>query len=74
MSLKIRSTVYPEHPLTENEWMETYRVSTQVPRYDGIDRAREIMKQWEEERVTASIWKGVADKIKVAGLEISSYL
>lgn len=72
--LKISSSVYPDNPLTEQEWFDTYRVSTRVPKYDGVDRAKAIMQQWEEERVTESIWKAVADKIRVAGQEISSYL
>ena len=72
--LKIKSTVYPDSPLSENEWMETFKVSSQVPRYDGVDRAKAIMRQWEEDRVSTTIWREMADRIKVASQEISSYL
>lgn len=45
--MKIRSTVYPETRLEQNEWMKHYRVASRVPKYDGIDRARKIMKEYD---------------------------
>lgn len=47
--MKIKSTVYPDKPLNENEWMKAYKIGTNVPKYDGIDRARMIMEQWRRE-------------------------
>lgn len=45
--MKIRSTVYPSTRLEQNEWMKEYRVASRVPKYDGVDRARKIMKEYD---------------------------
>lgn len=45
--MNIRSTVYPETKLELNEWMEQYRVSSQVPKYDGIERAAKMMREYD---------------------------
>lgn len=63
--MKIKSTVYPEHPLSQNEWMEKYRVSTRVNKHDGLVRAKYIMEQWQEGKVE-SIWESFIKQIKVA--------
>lgn len=45
--MKIRSTVYPETKLEQNEWMKAYRVSSRVPKYDGVERAGKMMKEYD---------------------------
>jgi len=45
--MNIRSTAYPETKLEQNEWMEQYRVSSRVPKYDGIERARKMMREYD---------------------------
>ena len=47
--MKIQSTVYPQKPLSEAEWLKEFKVGTNVPKYDGIDRARMMMNQWLRE-------------------------
>lgn len=44
--MNIKSTTYPDQVLEQNEWMETFKVSSQVPKYDGIERARQMMAMW----------------------------
>jgi len=46
--MNISKTVYPDQTLSENEWMKAYKVSTQVPKYDGLERAKQIMKTWNQ--------------------------
>lgn len=45
--MKIRSTVYPLIRLEQNEWMKQYRVATRVPKYDGVERAAEMMREYD---------------------------
>jgi hypothetical protein len=63
--MKIQSTYYPSKPLTQDEWMKRYNVSSQVPKYDGQERAKEIMEQWHNPNQTESIWKKVINKLNV---------
>lgn len=44
--MNIKSTTYPDQVLEQNEWMKTFKVSSQVPKYDGVERAREMMSMW----------------------------
>ena len=44
--MKIQSTVYPDKPLSESEWMKEFNVGKNVPKYEGRDRARYMMNQW----------------------------
>jgi hypothetical protein len=45
--MKISHTIYPDQPLTQNEWMEQFRVASQVTKYgEGLNRAREMMRDW----------------------------
>ena len=62
--LKIASTTEPPTRPSQNDWMKEFKVSSQVNKYDGIDRARAMMAQWEEGR-TESIWKTFVDNIKL---------
>jgi len=44
--MKIKSTAYPEKPLSESEWMKEFNVGKNIPKYEGRDRARMMMNQW----------------------------
>lgn len=56
--MNIKSTTYPPVQLSEQEWMDEFRVSTLVPKYDGIDRAREMMRAFEDGKIgRESIWQ-----------------
>lgn len=46
--MNISKTVYPDQKLSENEWMKAYKVSTQVTKYDGLERAKQIMRTWNQ--------------------------
>lgn len=46
--MNIAKTVYPDQKLSENEWMETFKVSTQVAKYDGLERAKQMMKSYNK--------------------------
>lgn len=49
--MRIHHTVLPEDRMPENEWMIRFKVSTQAEKYDaGKDKARDIMKQWQEDK------------------------
>jgi len=45
--MRVKSTVYPPTRLDQNEWMEYYRVSSRVPKYDGLCRARNMMMEYD---------------------------
>lgn len=60
--MKIRSTVYPETKLEQNEWMKTYRVSSRVPKYDGVERAVKMMKEYDSLE-NRSLFKRLASKL-----------
>ena len=62
--MNISHTVLPPVQLSEQEWMDTFKVSSQVPKYDGVVRASEMMNQWQEGK-TESIWKKVISKLNV---------
>ena len=62
--MKIAYTIYPTTSLTQDEWMQEFKVSSQVPKYDGLDRAKEIMEQWQKED-TSSIFRKTIQKIKL---------
>jgi len=62
--MNIKSTVYPPTTLTQNEWMQEFKISTQVPKYDGQARAKAIMEQWQEGE-TESIFKRTISKLKL---------
>ena len=47
--MKIQSTVYPDKPLSEAEWLKEFNVGIMAPKYDGVDRARMMMNQWLKE-------------------------
>lgn len=45
--MNISHTVHPDQPLTQNEWMQQFRVASQVTKHeDGLSRAREMMRDW----------------------------
>ncbi len=60
--MKIRSTVYPETKLEQNEWMKTYRVSSRVPKYDGVERAAKMMKEYDSLE-NRSLFKRIVSKL-----------
>lgn len=62
-TMNIQSTVYPDQPLTEVEWMKEFRVSIQVTKSpEGVDRARWLMSQWQEGKAEF-IFQDIADII-----------
>ncbi len=61
--LKIASTVQPPTRPSQNDWMKEYNVSSQVKDRSGLDNARRIMWQWDENK-RESIWKTFIDSIK----------
>lgn len=65
--MKIQSTVYPDTTLDQNEWMKSFKVSTQVPKYDGLNRARKMMNEWEENKVEsfATLFKRIINDWKI---------
>lgn len=60
--MKIRSTVYPETKLEQNEWMEHYRVSSRVPKYDGVARAGKMMKEYDSYE-NRTLFKRIVQKL-----------
>lgn len=62
--MNISKTTYPPETLSQNDWMKEFKVSSKVNKYDGIDRARAMMAQWEEGR-TESTWKTFVKGIKL---------
>lgn len=62
--MNIQSTVYPNQVLDQNEWMKEFKVSSQVPKYDGVERARKMMAEWEENK-TESLFKRIIGDLKV---------
>lgn len=60
--MKIRSTVYPETRLEQNEWMKQYRVATLVPKYDGVERATKMMRQYDSLE-NRTLFKRLAQKL-----------
>lgn len=53
MSPEVMSTVYPDKPVTEEEWMREFKVSTRVAKHtEGLIKAGEIMEQWQSGRST----------------------
>ena len=62
--MNIKSTIYPEQVLTQDEWMNEFKVSSQVPKYDGRDRARAIMEQWQKGE-DVSVFRKTISKIKL---------
>lgn len=62
--MNISHTVLPPVQMSEQEWMDAFKVSSQVAKYDGQARARHIMEQWQEGK-TESIWKKVISKLNV---------
>ena len=65
--MKIKSTVYPDKPLSQNEWMEEFKVSSAVNKYEGRDRARQMMNQWIREGNEGG-FKEVIKRLKVPDL------
>jgi len=65
--MKIQSTVYPDTTLDQNEWMKAFKVSTQVPKYDGLNRARKMMNEWEENKVESftTLFKRIINDWKI---------
>jgi|688.fasta_scaffold1428118_2 hypothetical protein len=65
--MNIQSTVYPETTLDQNEWMKAFKVSTLVPKYDGRERARKMMREWEENKVESfvALFKRIIDDWKI---------
>ena len=63
--MNISHTVYPPTTLNESDWMKEYNVSTLVPKYDGQERARAIMEQWQENK-HESIFRNIARRLKVS--------
>ena len=64
--MKIQSTVYPQKPLSEAEWLKEFKVGTNVPKYDGIDRARMMMNQWLKEG-NGDGFKWIIDDLELRG-------
>jgi|688.fasta_scaffold829015_2 hypothetical protein len=62
--MNISKTTYPTKSISQNDWMKEFRVSSQVNKYDGVDRARAMMAQWEEGK-TESVWKTFVNSIKL---------
>lgn len=62
---KIAYTTLPPNQPSLNEWMKEFKCGIQRP--NPNDRASDMMKQWQEGK-DESIWKTIADKIKVASL------
>lgn len=44
--MNISHTVYPDRPLSFNEWSKKYRVSSQVAKFDGMLKAEHMMRDW----------------------------
>lgn len=65
--MNIQSTVYPETTLDQNEWMKAFKVSTLVPKYDGQERARMMMDQWERNKVESftTLFKRIINDWKI---------
>ena len=63
--MNISHTVYPDQVLDQNEWMKTFRVASQVERYqDGRLRAINIMDEWKKGKDSFT-FKEVADSMKL---------
>lgn len=46
-TLKLRSSVYPENKPSFNEWCETFKVSTRIPKdRSPLINAQRIMELW----------------------------
>ena len=62
--LKIASTTEPPIRLNQNDWMKEFKVSSQVKDTSGLDNARRIMWQWDENK-NESIWKTFVNGLKL---------
>ena len=65
MKPEVMSTVYPDKPLTEEEWMKEFKVSTRVAKHaEGLIKAGEIMRQWQDGQNTF-IFQYIGDRIAI---------
>lgn len=62
--LKIASTTEPPVRPNQNDWMKEFKVSSQVKDTSGLDNARRIMWQWDENK-NESIWKTFVSGLKL---------
>lgn len=65
MKPEVMKTVYPDKPLSEEEWMKEFKVSTRVAKHtEGLIKAGEIMRQWQNGCHTF-IFQYIGDRIAV---------
>lgn len=66
--MRIKSTVQPDERLSENEWMDRFKVSSQAKKWDGVDRARRVMDQWRDENNVRISYKEIIKQIKTSDI------
>ena len=66
--MRIKSTVQPDERLSENEWMDRFKVSSRAKKWDGVDRARRVMDQWRDENNVRISYKEIIKQIKTSDI------
>lgn len=64
--MKIKSTVQPDERLSQNEWMDRFKVSSRAKKWGGADRARRIMDQWRDENNVRISYRETVKAIKTS--------
>lgn len=64
--MNIKSTVQPDERLSQNEWMDRFKVSSRAKKWYGVDRARRIMDQWRDENNVRISYREIVKAIKTS--------
>ncbi len=64
--MNIKSTVQPDERLSQNEWMDRFKVSSRAKKWDGVDRAKRVMDQWRDENNVRISYRETVKAIKTS--------